>query len=185
MKIVLGSTNKSKVNSILLSLNELNVENSSIYMIDAKSNVSSKPINNETLQGAINRNNYLLEHCLENNIEFDCLISIEGGYKQILDKYFIVTYAVLTNEENAMFIGKSVGLEISEKMFSWVKEGKSLNKVIDSIEGNKLNKKENGISGYISNRFYKRDIFDSSAVTSAFVSMINYENNFKKLNRKI
>ena len=40
------------------------------------SHVSSKPINDETLLGACNRNQEVLKYCIENNIPYDLLISI-------------------------------------------------------------------------------------------------------------
>lgn len=185
MKIVLGSKNESKINSIILGLKELDIDNVEIVSVDAKSDVSSKPINDDTLQGAINRNRFLLKYCKESDINFDYLISIEGGYEQILDKYFIVTYASIVNKDGLEFIGKSQGLEITEKMFNWVKDGNSLNGVIEKIEGCLNNKKTNGISGYLSNGFYKRDFFDSSAIISAFVSMLNYKKMYKEVNKML
>ena len=56
MKIILGSNNISKKNSIILALNELNITDYEIICVGIDSNVSSKPINDETLVGALNRN---------------------------------------------------------------------------------------------------------------------------------
>ena len=49
MKIILGSNNISKKNSIILALNELNIIDCEIICVGIDSNVSSKPINEETL----------------------------------------------------------------------------------------------------------------------------------------
>lgn len=76
MKIVLGSKNVSKQRSILIAMSELGFDDISITTIDANSLVSSKPINDETLIGARNRNKNLYDYCRENNISFDLLISI-------------------------------------------------------------------------------------------------------------
>ena len=70
-------------------------------------------------------------------------------------------------------------------MFDWVSDGKSLNKVIESIIENSENKKANGISGYLTNGFYKRDIFDSSAIISALQSYINHNQSFQQLERRL
>lgn len=70
-------------------------------------------------------------------------------------------------------------------MFDWVSNGNSLNKVIESIIENSENKKSNGISGYLTNGFYKRDIFDSSAIISALQSYINYNQSYQQLARRL
>lgn len=184
MNIVLGSKNVSKRESIVIALNELGIYDYNILCVDANSNVSSKPINEETLTGAKNRNRNLLEYCDKNNIDFDILISIEGGYEKQGSNYFIVTYTSVINKDRQEFVGMSQGLEISERMYEWVKSGKSLNKVIESIDGCINNKKGNGISGFLTDGYYKRTNFDSSAVISALVSMNNYEK-YKKLDMNL
>ena len=185
MKIVLGSTNVSKQRSILIAMTELGFDDVSIIPVSVNSLVSSKPINAETLVGARNRNQGLYNYCTENDISFDLLISIEGGYEQIDDTYFIVTYASIFDSKGDEFIGKSTGLQITENMFNYVKEGKSLNKVIESILGNSSNKKDNGITGYLTNGYYRRDVFESSAVISAMQTLLNSKSNYKKLEKKI
>lgn len=78
MKIVLGSENASKQRSISIAMNELGFGDVSITSVSGDSLVSSKPINEDALIGAKNRNYNLYRYCLENNISFDLLISIEG-----------------------------------------------------------------------------------------------------------
>lgn len=87
--------------------------------IDVPSQVSSKPINEETLIGAQNRNKNLYKYCQENNTDFDLLISIEGGYEQVNNMYFIVTYASIIDNKNNDFLKKpgisleNINLEIN------------------------------------------------------------------------
>ena len=185
MKVVLGSTNVSKQRSILIAMKELGIDDVSIELVNVNSLVSSKPINDETLIGARNRNKNLYNYCIENNISFDLLISIEGGYEQIDDAYFIVTYASILDQNGTEFIGKSNGLQITENMFNYVKEEKSLNKVIEEILNSNLNKKDNGITGYLTNGYYRRDKFESSAVISAMQTLLNFKSNYKKLEKEI
>lgn len=185
MKIVLGSTNVSKQRSISIAMNELGFDDVSIISVSVDSLVSSKPINEDALIGAKNRNYNLYHYCLENNISFDLLISIEGGYEQVADTYFIVSYAAILDSNANEFIGKSNGLQITEKMFNYVKNGNSLNKVIESILGNSSNKKDNGITGYLTNGYYRRDMFEFTAVMSAMQSLINYQLSYQKLEKKI
>ncbi len=184
MKIILGSKNKSKKEAIAIALNSLNIGDYEIEVVEVSSHVSSKPLNNEILFGAHNRNQEVIKYCFQNNLNYDLLISIEGGYEQVGDFYFIVTYASIIDKEGNEFIGKSQGLQISKTMFEWVKEGKSLNTVIEEILNTKENKKENGISGYLTNGYYYRSYFDSSAIISAF-QIMNNNTNYKRLEKKI
>ena len=77
MKIVLGSKNKSKKEAIEIALKSLNISNYEIESLEVPSNVSSKPIDSETLIGAHNRNQEVMKYCLKNNLDYDLLISIE------------------------------------------------------------------------------------------------------------
>lgn len=186
IKIILGSNNKSKKDSIEIALEELGIYDYEITSVAVDSKVSSKPINEETLIGAKNRNRELLTYCINNNIYFDLLISIEGGYEQIgNNNYFIVTYASVIDKKGNEYIGKSQGLPISKKMFDWVKNGQSLNKVIEEIQGNKENKKSSGISGYLTQEYYYRSKFDSSSIISAMLSIENKEKRYKLLEKKL
>lgn len=181
IKIILGSQNNSKKEAIIIALIELGIDNFEIESLEVDSYVSSKPINGEILTGAHNRNQELLKYCIENNINFDLLISIEGGYEQINDYYFIITYASIMDSSKNEYFGKSQGLQITKAMFDWVKDGKSLNKVIEKIVGNENNKKVNGISGYLTDSYYYRSYFDSTAVISAIQFMQNSNKTYKKL----
>ena len=67
------------------------------------------------------------------------------------------------------------------QMFNYVKNENSLNKVIEGILGNSSNKKDNGIIGYLTNGFYRKDIFESMAVMTAMQSLINYQLNYQEL----
>lgn len=178
MKIILGSKNRSKKQAIELALRELNLTDFEIEGVAVNSKVSSKPINEETLIGAKNRNQELQKYCLENNIKYNYLISIEGGFEQVEDSYFIVTYASIIDAKGNEYIGKSLGLSITKKMFEVSKNGKSLNHIIEEIVGNTENKKSNGISGYLTNGYYYRSIFDSTAIVSAFQYMKNKNKNY-------
>lgn len=176
MKIIVGSSNMSKLRSVKKAIERLNIKDVEIVCIPVESMVSSKPLNEETLKGALNRNNNLYQHCINNDIDFDMLISIEGGYEQVFNNYFITTYACVTTRDGESYVGKSNGLQISKKMYEYVKSGKSINKVIEGLSGTSQNKKDNGISGFLTNGFFRRDEFDMDAVMCALETYLNKEN---------
>jgi non-canonical (house-cleaning) NTP pyrophosphatase len=185
LKVVLGSTSESKKSSIDKAFNDLDIFDYEIVSVPVDSKVSSKPINEEILIGAKNRNNELLDYCKSNNIDFDILISIEGGYEQVGNSYFLVSYASTYNAKTGNeAIGKSQGLLLTKKMFEWAKSGKSLNQVIESIIHTEGNKRANGLSGYLTNGYYYRSYFDSSAVISALQCLNNLDY-YQELDNKL
>lgn len=96
MIILLGSKNPSKKKSLELALHHLNITDYEIITYDVLSNVSSKPIGYEIVRGAENRNKDLKQIAIKNNIKYDYLCSIEGGFS--LDENeipFIVTYCII------------------------------------------------------------------------------------------
>ena len=176
MKILLGSNNPSKYSALEKALEELKIPEYEIITYDAKSNVSSKPIGFEIIRGAENRNNYLKEYAEKNNITYDYLCSIEGGFS--LDENglpFVITYVIVENGVGKKSTGKSLGIRLTKVMFEFVKNGGSLNKVIEEITKVENNKQKEGITGYLTQGLYPREEVDKDAVISAFISFIYSE----------
>lgn len=184
LKVLLGSNNESKINSIKEAFRVIDKNDIMIDSLAVPSHVGSRPLNDDTLLGAQNRNKELYNYCMENSIDFDLLISIEGGYEQIGNSYFLVTYAAILNKDGQEFLGKSQGLQITQKMYEYVKSDKSLNKIIESIINNKENKKKNGITGFLTNGYYFRSFFDSTAVVSALEYMLN-QDRYEQMERRL
>lgn len=103
----------------------------------------------------------MLKYCEQNDIDFDYLISIDGGYYQSAFSYFIVTFSsIFDKKNNTDTVGMLQELSITRAMFDYVKPRKSLNKVTEEIAQVKDNKKSQGISGYLTNGYYYRSYFD-------------------------
>lgn len=173
MKILLGSQNPSKKRALEKALDKLNIKDYEIITYNAESNVNSKPIGFEIIRGAENRNKVLLNYAKENNIDYDYLCSIEGGFS--LDENglpFVVTYCITENKLGKKSTGKSIGIRLSKEMFEYLKQGKSLNKAIEDITLQENNKYALGITGFLTNGLYTREDVDKDAVTSSFISFI-------------
>lgn len=173
MKILLGSNNPSKKRALEKALQELNIYDYEINSYDVFSSVSSKPIGYEIIRGADNRNQELKKIAINNNIDYDYLCSIEGGFS--VDENglpFVVTYCILEDRFGKKSTGKSLGIRISKIMFEFVKKGGSLNKIIELINLENNNKQKLGITGYLTNGLYNRETVDKDAVISSFISFI-------------
>ena len=173
MKILLGSKNPSKINALSIALSKLEFEGYEIISYDAPSSTHSKPIGYEIIRGAENRNLALKEYAINNNIEYDYLCSIEGGYS--LDEKgqpFVVTYCIVEDKFGEKSTGKSLGIGLTKVMFDYLSEGGSLNKIIERIIKVPNNKQSLGIMGYLTNGLLIRENVDSDAVISALIPFI-------------
>jgi inosine/xanthosine triphosphatase len=185
MNIILTSTNPSKKRSLEMALKELNINGFKITCIRVDSNVPSKPIGFEIIRGADNRNQNAKDEASKSNIAYDYLCSVEGGFS--LDENgipFVVTYAIIEDVHGKKSTGKSVGIRLRKDVFDYVKNGGSLNKIIDEINDSKNNKENIGITGFLTNGLYNRDKFDKDAIISALIPFI-FEKNRNLLSEKI
>lgn len=185
MVIILGSKNPSKERALRLALEELKIDDIQIISFDAKSRVSSKPIGFEIIRGAENRNMDCKKYALEQQLNYDYICSIEGGYS--LDENglpFIVTYAVAEDRNGRKSTGKSLGLRLTRSMYEYLREGNSLNALIEEMNDIINNKQNEGITGYLSNGILKRDKVDVEAVLTAFIPLIFHEKR-EELNQAI
>ena len=175
MIFLLGSKNPSKKIALELGLQKLNIDKFEILPFVVESETSSKPIGYEIIRGAENRNKNLKQIAIENNIYYDYLCSIEGGFS--LDENglpFVVTYCVIEDKYGKKSTGKSLGIRLTKTMFDFVKNGGSLNKVIEEILNTSSNKQSLGIMGYLTSGLYSREIIDSEAVVSSLIPFIYY-----------
>lgn len=181
MIILLGSKNPSKLKSLKLALDTLQIKDYEILSFAVSSGVSSKPIGYEIIRGALNRNQELKKQ----NISYDYLCSIEGGYEVDNNGIpYIVTYAIIEDKEGRKSTGKSLGLRITKTMFNYLRDGNSLNKVIEELQSISNNKQNGGITGYLSQGLLRREYVDKDAVISSLVGIL-YTRERKELDNAI
>lgn len=172
--VMLSSSNPSKVRSLNEALKQLGIENFKIFNFKVDSGVPNQPIGFEILRGCENRNSALKNIAKDENIKYDYLVSVEGGFS--LDENglpFVVTYALIENKFGQKSTGKSLGIRLNREMYKYIREGNSLNSLIENIENSTDNKKFKGIMGYLSNGIYKRDRVDTDSLISAFIPLLN------------
>ncbi|MEG1494853.1 MAG: DUF84 family protein [Bacilli bacterium] len=184
MKIILSSTNPSKIKSVEKALKDLAISNFNITSVKVNSSVSSKPLNEEMLIGAKNRNIELKKYCYNQHLDYDYLISIEGGFEQEYDKYYVISYVVIEGKNQVEHVGKTIGLEISKEMYNYTKEGHSLNALIEELTSVERNKTLSGVAGFLSSDLLLRQDIDYMAVLSTMNLFIN-EGKYQLLNDKI
>lgn len=80
--------------------------------------------------------------------------------------------------------GKSLEIRLTKTMFDYLKNGGSLNKIVEKITQTENNKQSLGIMGYLTNGLYNRESVDSEAVISSFIPFV-YKEQREKLNQYI
>jgi len=179
MIILLGSKNPSKKRALEKALKKLQIKDYEIISYNAQSSVNSKPIGYEIIRGADNRNQELKYYAEKQNIAYDYLCSIEGGFS--VDENglpFVVTYCIIEDALGKKSTGKSLGIRLSKTMFDFIKKGGSLNKVIECIISDENNKQKQGITGYLSGGLYNREDVDCDAIISALISFVFKEQRY-------
>ena len=131
MKLLIGTTNKTKINGALEAFKEY-YNNISIEGISVSSEVSEQPLNEEIYLGARNRVNNLIKYSKKNNIKADYYLGIESGIMNLYGKYIIINIAIIKDNQDYESVGTSSGFPVPDK---YVQEiiNTDLGKVIDNI----------------------------------------------------
>lgn len=171
MNIVIGTKSESKINALKKSLEILNIKDYNIIPVKAKSNVRDNPINEEIKQGAENRNNFIKEYCENNNIDYDVLISIEAGYTNEGENYYLETFANAIYK-NQQYWSQSPRLKITKNIFEYVYEQNMLHEIINEI----LDKEYiNGFIGFVTKDEVKREDIDAYAMSQLIAKCFDIE----------
>jgi non-canonical (house-cleaning) NTP pyrophosphatase len=115
--IYLASTSKVKINAIIEAMNfmEMNYE---IKAYDINSNINNQPYNEETLTGAINRYNGIIDINRNTDYNKNIYISTENGiFGNDKDGYYDMAYIIINNK-----VYETEKVEISKDIFEKVKE---------------------------------------------------------------
>lgn len=171
MKVIVGSENPSKIEAVRVAFETLLHDDVTIIGCKANSKVGSKPVDEDIVRGARNRNLDLYTF----SFDWDYLISIEGGIERNNEEYYLVTYVVINSNSGLCSEGKSIGIPVTKSMYDYYRKGNSINKIIDEIVNGTDNKKGSGISGYLSDDIFRRSKMDSEAVMAALLPFVQKE----------
>lgn len=151
-KIVVGSTNKTKVGAVKEHFHAHDVE-----AYDASSGVSSQPKSDEeTRLGAYNRAKNarsLYENCIG--------IGLEGGVMQLADKLYLCNWGVLIDENNNMFTASGARIELPNIFIEQIEAGKELSDIMEQYTKKKGIRHYEGAVGIFTNgRILRQQLFE-------------------------
>lgn len=167
MKILLGSQSEKKINAVKAALEYLNIEDYTLVPYKVSSDVSDNPINEETFDGARNRNKNLM--AIDNT--GDLYISIEAGFTKEEDVYFLDT-VVVADYKGKEYTGFCPRFKISPEIFSYVKDGNMLHLLVQKLTNKNS---DDGIVGFLSNGKLLRHQVEMTGVTNVLIEALNLD----------
>uniref|UniRef100_A0A6C0H754 inosine/xanthosine triphosphatase n=1 Tax=viral metagenome TaxID=1070528 RepID=A0A6C0H754_9ZZZZ len=132
--IYLASLNQNKKNAVYDVFKEHFINNQIIlHCVNVDSNVSQQPFDNETYHGAKNRINNLYDHVLQNNLEYNYLVSIENGVMTDLLSHNLIydtCFCFIYDKTKTLFVKSPIYIYFN---YSFLKNAKKENKTVGEI----------------------------------------------------
>lgn len=133
MIIVVGSTNKTKINPVKEIFSH-HFKKVKVIGVKVKSKVKEQPLNDdEMFKGAFNRAQAAL--AAVKGAEYG--VGIEGGLHKYSYGWFERSIVVIIDKKGNFGIGSSGGLALPKKVISKIRAGDNLEEAIDEIFGTK------------------------------------------------
>ncbi len=171
MKVLIGTTNPGKIQGAKEAL-DVFFKDVDIEGIKVPSNVSDQPVNEETLQGARNRVNNLIEYAKENNVEADYFLGVESGICNVYNTWMIVNFAVIKDNSGYESVGIGPAFPVPS---SYVRKiiSTSLGQVLDKVySSSELGKGKGGVNALTHDSISRIDI----AKEAFIMAMTQYAN---------
>jgi len=188
--IFVSSKNPAKIKAVHSAASKLFPDSCiRVNPLEVDSGVSSKPVNEDVVRGALNRSSAMRDQLRQQAIPYDYLVSIEGGYDVQLgvhlmpehdrDRYFgswrsayLVDFILVEDASGLTHTLKSTIVEISPGMLDAVRAGESLNACISKITGAENNKHGQGVGGYLSGGILDRASQMTNAIYATFCPFV-------------
>lgn len=142
LKILIATKNPGKIKAVSLGLDKY-YDNYTIDGVSVLSDVSDQPVNEDIYKGAVNRCHNLRKYALDNNIEADFYIAVEGGITNLLGSWVNLNIVYIEDKEGNKSTGISQGYPFPEKYLDEILESE-FGKVMDKYLSLSNSGQENG-----------------------------------------
>lgn len=147
MKIIVGSTNKAKVNAVKEVLESMGHQ---VIGVETQSCVSNQPFSDEeTITGAYNR-------ASSSSLIGDIGIGLEAGVQEQNGIYYLVNWGVLKTSDDHIFYAGGTRIPLPEELVLPLKSGKELSEVIDAYSSRIDVRSNEGAIGILTADFFGR-----------------------------
>jgi inosine/xanthosine triphosphatase len=163
LRVNVGSANEVKISAVETVLKPLYgmVE---VKSVDVPSGVPEEPINEEVLQGAINRAKAAI-------CDAHLGIGIEAGlfWHEAVQLYLDVQFCAIIDAAGRLTVGHGPGFCYPPKIIDEVKKGKPVGRAMEELTGIESIGRKNGSVGYLSKGLIDRKRLTELAVLMAFI----------------
>ncbi|WP_235070122.1 DUF84 family protein [Turicibacter sp. TJ11] len=147
MKVIVGSTNRVKINAVKDVLSEIGCE---VIGVDAPSGVSNQPFSDaETVAGASHR----AEACLAFG---EIGIGLEAGVEYLNNQLYLVNWGVLKTSDHQCFYAGGTRLPLPIELIAPLEAGQELGDVIDAYSKRQNVRSNEGAIGILTADFFNR-----------------------------
>ncbi|WP_456468798.1 inosine/xanthosine triphosphatase [Archaeoglobus sp.] len=170
MKVVVGSTNPTKVEGAKLAFEQY-FEDVEVESVEIKTTVSPQPFDDDTIKGAIER----AVKCY--SAEFDFSVGIEAGlfrFEGTISGYIDFQVAAIYNGQ-VYTLGFGPGFEYPKSVVDEVMKGKEVGEVMSRLSGIENLGRKVGAVHYLSKGKISRSELSRLAVTMALIPWLNRE----------
>jgi inosine/xanthosine triphosphatase len=172
MLILVGSKNPVKIESVneafLNYFHDIDVRG-----IDVNSGVPDQPVNDDTFKGARNRAEALIKINVENKLEAEYMVGIEGGIMNICDNWFSLGCICIMNKEGKVSFGTSSHFGLPKQIIDQLLQGIELGTVIDSLTDQHNSKQKSGAIGFLTKNIITRKDLYTQGIISAIIPFLN------------
>ena len=155
MKILVGSKNPVKIASVEESFAKY-FDNIDVIGIEVESGVSEQPVNDETFVGAKNRATKLLQLNLDQNLDAEIFVGIEGGIVNQFGKWFAFGCMCIIDKDGKVGFGMSPHFELPPIVVEKLLQGIELGDVMNEIMNLQNTKQKHGAIGFFTNGVMNR-----------------------------
>ncbi len=170
MLIVVGSTNKVKINAVRWAFGSF-FKDLEFEALEVDSGVSRMPMSaKETIKGSENR---AINALSSMDAEFG--VGVEGGVEDTELGTMLCSYVTVINKKGVRGTGGGTSVRIPEPIARRVKAGEELGNVMDDFSGMKDTKHSSGAIGILTKNLVDRESFFRMATACALSPFISPE----------
>lgn len=178
VRVAVGSKNPAKIKATRNILSKIYVKIPlKIYSVKVDSRVSSQPMGNKTIRGAVNR---AKEAILTGKADLG--IGIEAGlfkFPYTLTGYVDIQWCAITDLQGRVTVGCNAGFEYPKSIIDRVlNEEKEIGEVMDEATGIKNLGEKFGAIGILSKRHLSRVQLTEQAILMAMIPRLNEKKYF-------
>lgn len=151
MRIIVGTTNKAKINAVQEAITEIGMT-ADVEGIEVASLVSAQPKSDEeTVDGAINRAQDALS-----KQQADLAIGLEGGVKWVNDTLYLCNWGAMVTPAGQVYTATGAGLPLPVEIEAGIREGHELGPLMDAYTNQKGIRHNEGAIGIFTNGLISR-----------------------------